>query len=113
VTDAGPLLQRLHKLVRADSTTRNNRRAAMLQATYDNLEGRIVRIAAEEDLARVRPDLDGNAIMVLLGVPAGPVVGRAWQYLKELRLEQGPLTRADAEAALLRWAQQNGIIPER
>ena len=111
VTDAGPLLGRLHKLVRADSTTRNQRRAAMLQATYDDLEQRIARIAAEEDLARVRPDLDGNAIMALLGVPAGPVIGQAWQHLKELRLEQGPLSRDDAEAALLRWARENGIVP--
>lgn len=109
VTDAGPLLQRLHKLVRADSTTRNKRRAAMLQATYDGLEQRIARIGAEEDLARVRPDLDGNAIMALLGVPAGPVVGQAWQHLKELRLEHGPLSREDAEAALRAWAATHGI----
>ena len=111
VTDAGPLLNRLHKLVRADSTTRNKRRAAMLQATYDDLEQRIARIAAEEDLARVRPDLDGNAIMQLLGVPAGPLVGKAWKYLKELRLERGPLPRSEAEAALLAWAREEGITP--
>jgi len=111
VTDAGPLLNRLHKLVRADSTTRNKRRAAMLQATYDDLEQRIARIAAEEDLARVRPDLDGNAIMQLLGVPAGPLVGKAWKYLKELRLERGPLPRSEAEAALLAWAREEGMTP--
>jgi poly(A) polymerase len=112
VTDAGPLLGRLHKLVRADSTTRNKRRAAMLQATYDDLEQRVARITAEEDLARVRPDLDGNAIMELLGVPAGPVVGKAWKHLKELRLEHGPLSRNDAEAALLTWAQEQGLARE-
>ncbi|MGZ6770852.1 MAG: CCA tRNA nucleotidyltransferase [Mycobacteriaceae bacterium] len=112
VTDAGPLLGRLHKLVRADSTTRNKRRAAMLQATYDDLEQRVTRITAEEDLARVRPDLDGNAIMELLGVPAGPVVGKAWKHLKELRLEHGPLSRNDAEAALLTWAQEQGLARE-
>lgn len=72
VTDAGPLLPRLHKLVRADCTTRNKRRAARLQANYDGLEERIAELAAKEDLARVRPDLDGNQIMELLGVPAGP-----------------------------------------
>ncbi len=71
VHDAGPLLPKLHKLVRADCTTRNKRRAAALQATYDGLEERIERIAAEEDLAKVRPDLDGNAIMELLGISAG------------------------------------------
>ncbi|MEU5841060.1 CCA tRNA nucleotidyltransferase [Rhodococcus sp. NPDC047139] len=103
VHDAGPLLPKLHKLVRADCTTRNKRRAAALQATYDGLEERIERIAAEEDLARVRPDLDGNAIMELLGIPAGPMVGKAWTYLKELRLDRGPLERDEAEAALLEW----------
>src|ERR1700744_4359038 len=90
VTDAGPLLPRLHKLVRADCTTRNRRRAARLQTNYDNLEARIAELAAKEDLQRVRPDLDGNAIMDLLGIPAGPQVGEAWRYLKELRLDRGP-----------------------
>ena len=89
VTDAGELLPRLHKLVRADCTTRNPRRRMQLQAAYDDLEARIATLAAAEDLARVRPDLDGNAIMELLGVRPGPVVGRAWKYLKELRLEHG------------------------
>ncbi|RVW02042.1 CCA tRNA nucleotidyltransferase [Rhodococcus xishaensis] len=103
VTDAGDLLPRLHKLVRADCTTRNKRRAAALQSTYDDLEARIARIAEQEDLARVRPDLDGNAIMDLLGIPAGPQVGQAWRYLKELRLDRGPLSREEAEAELLKW----------
>ena len=90
------LLARLHKLTRSDCTTRNRRKAAQLAADYDALEERIARIAAEEDLARVRPDLDGNAIMELLGVPPGPLVGQAWQHLKELRLERGPLDRDEA-----------------
>ncbi|WP_413766822.1 CCA tRNA nucleotidyltransferase [Rhodococcus pyridinivorans] len=112
VHDAGPLLPKLHKLVRADCTTRNKRRAAALQATYDGLEERIERIAAEEDLAKVRPDLDGNAIMELLGIPAGPTVGKAWNHLKELRLDRGPLERDEAEAALLEWwAQQQKAQP--
>ncbi len=102
-TDAGDLLPRLHKLVRADCTTRNRRKAAALQRSYDDLEARIERIRAEEDLARVRPDLDGNAIMELLGVPPGPLVGEAWRFLKELRMDRGPLTREEAEAELLRW----------
>ncbi|MEV4130349.1 CCA tRNA nucleotidyltransferase [Nocardia sp. NPDC049707] len=103
VTDAGDLLPRLHKLVRADCTTRNKRRAAALRATYDELETRIAGLLAQEDLDRVRPDLDGNAIMELLGIPAGPEVGKAWRFLKELRLDRGPLTRDEAEAALLEW----------
>ena len=108
VTDAGELLPRLHKLVRADCTTRNPGRRQALQRSYDDLEARIARIAAAEDLARVRPDLDGNAIMALLGVPPGPIVGKAWAYLKELRLERGPLDRDAAEAALLEWAAREG-----
>ncbi len=108
VTDAGPLLARLHKLVRADCTTRNKRRAARLQASYDQLEERIAELAAQEDLQRVRPDLDGNEIMALLDIPAGPQVGRAWSYLKELRLERGPLTREEATAELLSWWQTQG-----
>ena len=103
VTDAGPLLPRLHRLVRADCTTRNRRRAALLQANYDSLERRIAELAAKEDLARVRPDLDGNAIMELLDIPPGPQVGAAWQYLKELRLDRGPLSREEAAAELLSW----------
>lgn len=108
VTDAGPLLGQLHKLVRADCTTRNKRRAARLQANYDDLEQRIAELAAQEDLARVRPDLDGNAIMELLGIPAGPQVGQAWRYLKELRMERGPLEHDDAVAELLAWWNQRG-----
>jgi poly(A) polymerase len=104
VTDAGDMLPRLHKLVRSDCTTRNRRKAARLAADYDDLESRIEVIRAREDLDRVRPDLDGNAIMELLGVPPGPIVGRAWKHLKELRLDRGPLTRAEAEAELVRWA---------
>jgi poly(A) polymerase len=111
VTDAGPLLDRLHALTRSDVTTRNRRKAAQLAADYDALEERIVRIRAEEDLARVRPDLDGNAIMELLGIPPGPLVGQAWRYLKELRLERGPLDPDEAVAELLSWARTQGIEP--
>ncbi len=111
VTDAGPLLPRLHKLVRSDCTTRNRRRAAILASTYDALEERIAVLQEKEDLARVRPDLDGNEIMQLLGVSPGPLVGRAWQHLKELRLNHGPLDRTQAEAELRRWAVSQGIEP--
>jgi poly(A) polymerase len=103
VTDAGDLLPRLHKLVRSDSTTRNRKRAAALAATYDSLEQRIAEISEQENLARVRPDLDGNAIMEILGLGPGPEVGRAWRFLKDLRLERGPLDPDDAEAALREW----------
>lgn len=108
VTDAGPLLGRLHKLVRADCTTRNKRRAARLQANYDDLENRIAELAAKEDLQRVRPDLDGNEIMEILGIPAGPQVGEAWKYLKELRLDHGPLSREQAVDELLKWWNARG-----
>ena len=111
VTDAGPLLPRLNKLVRADCTTRNRHRRLALQRSYDELEARIAALAAAEDLANVRPDLDGNAIMALLSVEPGPVVGRAWAHLKELRLEHGPLDREAAEAALLVWAGEQGLSP--
>jgi poly(A) polymerase len=103
VTDAGPLLARLHKLVRADCTTRNKRRAARLQANYDDLEKRIAELAAREDLQRLRPDLDGNEIMEILRIPAGPEVGEAWRYLKELRLDRGPLSKQEATDELLAW----------
>ncbi|MBC6449200.1 CCA tRNA nucleotidyltransferase [Actinokineospora sp. HBU206404] len=109
VTDAGEMLPRLHKLVRADCTTRNRRKANMLQRTYDGLEERIARIAAEEDLAKVRPDLDGNEIMRVLGLPPGPMVGKAWTFLKELRLDRGPLEYDDAVAALREWAAEQGL----
>jgi poly(A) polymerase len=103
VADAGPLLDRLHKLTRSDSTTRNKRKAARLSAAYDDLEARIDRLREQEELDAVRPDLDGNAIMAILGVPPGPVVGRAWAHLKEVRLDRGPLAPDEAETELRRW----------
>ncbi|GAA2334634.1 CCA tRNA nucleotidyltransferase [Saccharopolyspora halophila] len=109
VNDAGPLLPRLHKLVRADCTTRNKRKATGLQRAYDDLEERIARIAEEEDLAKVRPDLDGNEIMQLLGVQPGPIVGKAWKHLKELRLDRGPMSRDEAVDELFKWAREQGI----
>ncbi len=103
VTDAGPLLPRLHALTRADSTTRNQRKAARLSAAYDGLEERIDRLAEEEELAAVRPELDGRAIMELLGVPPGPVVGRAYQHLLQVRLDAGVIGEEHARAELLAW----------
>jgi poly(A) polymerase len=110
VTDAGPLLDRLHKLTRSDCTTRNRRKAAGLAAAYDELEARIARLAEEEELAAVRPDLDGNEIMAILGIPPGRDVGRAYRHLLDLRMERGPLGAETARAELLAWweEQQRG-----
>jgi poly(A) polymerase len=107
VVDAGPLLERLHKLVRSDCTTRNKRKAANLSQTYDELEGRIARLAEQEELAAVRPDLDGTAIMTILDLKPGPLVGKAYKYLLELRMEHGPLDHDRAVAELRAWYEQN------
>ncbi|SFB12667.1 poly(A) polymerase [Cellulomonas marina] len=103
VTDAGPLLQRLHRLTRSDCTTRNVRKARRLSAAYDDLEARIVRLQEAEELAAVRPDLDGTQIMEVLGIPPGREVGAAYGYLLGLRMERGPLGEDVARAELLRW----------
>ncbi len=103
VRDAGDQLERLHVLTRADSTTRNQRKADRLRRTYDDLEERIARLSEEEELASLRPDLDGNQIMAILDVGPGRDVGRAYQFLLELRLDRGPLSEDDARAALLEW----------
>jgi poly(A) polymerase len=107
VTDAGPLLDRLHKLVRSDCTTRNRRRAAALQRSYDSLEDRIAELRKQEELDAIRPDLDGNAIMQILGIPPGPQVGKAYKHLLALRMEYGPMSPEQAEAELRRWAAEN------
>lgn len=103
VRDAGNELVRLHKLTRADSTTRNKKRAAALQRAYDHLEERITRLAEEEQLAAIRPDLDGAQIMEILNIPPGPLVGKAYKHLLELRLDNGPLSEEEARSALLAW----------
>ena len=107
--DAGELLPLLHALVRSDCTTRNRRKAAALEVAYDDLERRIADLAAEEELARIRPDIDGNEVMRVLGVPPGPVVGRALAHLLELRFDRGPLGRDAAVAELLAWARDQGL----
>ncbi|WP_134774628.1 CCA tRNA nucleotidyltransferase [Ornithinimicrobium flavum] len=103
VTDAGPLLGRLHRLTRADSTTRNRRKAARLSASYDHLEERIARLRSEEELRALRPELDGNEIGQILGIAPGPVLGRAYKHLLAVRLDQGPLGPEGAREELLRW----------
>jgi poly(A) polymerase len=103
VRDAGPLLERLHILTRADCTTRNARKAERLRRTYDDLEERIIRLLAEEELAALRPDLDGQQIMAVLGIGPGPMVGKAYSFLLERRLDEGPLGEERATAELLSW----------
>lgn len=108
VRDAGPLLPRLHKLTRSDCTTRNRRKADALARAYDGLEERIAQLQERERLDAIRPDLNGNDIMEVLGVGPGPMVGRAYKHLLELRLEHGPMERDEAVAALKEWAASQG-----
>jgi poly(A) polymerase len=111
VTDAGPLLSRLHALTRADCTTRNKAKALRLERAYDDLEQRIAELAEQEKLDNIRPDLNGYEIMQILGLKQGPLVGQAWAFLRELRLEYGPLDHDRAVQELLRWAKSVGIEP--
>jgi poly(A) polymerase len=104
VRDAGDQLDRLHVLTRADCTTRNRRKADRLARAYSDLEDRIARLSEEEELAAIRPDLDGNQIMEILGIGPGREVGEAYRFLLELRLDHGPMDEAEARAALLEWA---------
>ena len=107
VVDAGPLLPRLHKLVRSDCTTRNKRKAAALSSAYDTLEQRIAELREQEELDAIRPDLDGNEIMQILDVPPGRLVGQGVQaHLLALRMEDGPLGRDRAISELTRWYEQ-------
>jgi poly(A) polymerase len=103
VRDAGPLLERLHILTRADVTTRNVRKADRLSFAYDDLEHRIAEIAEAEGVAALRPDLDGEAIMRILAIGPGREVGEAYRFLLELRLEEGPLGEVEAEQRLRAW----------
>ncbi|MUK00923.1 CCA tRNA nucleotidyltransferase [Vibrio cholerae] len=103
VNDAGSLLERLHRLTRSDVTTRNRRKAERLAFAYDDLEARIEALAEQEELAQIRPDLDGGQIMALLGISPGPAVGRAYRFLLEERMEHGPHDPADAETKLRQW----------
>ncbi|MGW7195179.1 CCA tRNA nucleotidyltransferase [Streptomyces chryseus] len=108
VRDAGPQLERLHKLTRSDCTTRNKRKAGALSRAYDGLEERIAQLKEQEELDSIRPDLDGNQIMEILGVGPGPEIGKAYKFLLELRLENGPMEHDAAVAALKDWwASQN------
>ncbi|WP_397222235.1 CCA tRNA nucleotidyltransferase [Nocardiopsis lambiniae] len=105
--DAGPLLERLHILTRADCTTRNRRKAAALARSYDDIERRIEALAEQEELDRIRPDLDGNEIQEILGLGPGPEIGKAYRYLLELRLENGPMEKEAAIEELRAWAAEH------
>lgn len=103
VNDAGPLLERLHRLTRSDVTTRNKRKADRLAFAYDDLEQRIEALREQEELDAVRPDLDGKQIMDILGIKPGPEVGRAYKFLLEHRLDNGPVSYEDAVVLLKNW----------
>lgn len=107
VADAGHLLERLHRLTRADVTTRNKRKANFLARAYDDLESRIAELQKQEELDAIRPDLDGAQIMEILGIGPGRDVGRARSYLLELRMNEGPLGPEVAEERLRAWAAEN------
>ena len=103
VRDAGPLLDKLNQLTRADCTTQNLFKAKKLEALQDDLEERIARLAEEENLDAMRPPLDGTQVMEHLGIPPGPEVGRALDHLMELRIERGPLDEDEALRQLDEW----------
>ena len=107
IRDAEHQLDHLHVLTRADCTTRNQRKAESLARTYDSLEERILKLMAEEELEKIRPDLDGLEIMAILGISPSPIVGRAYQYLLDLRMDRGPLGPDVAKAELLKWWSEN------
>lgn len=112
VRDAGDQLERLHVLTRSDCTTRNKRKADRLRRTYDSLEERIERLGAEEELAAIRPDLDGTQIMEILGIGPGPEVGAAYRFLLEVRMDAGPQSAEAAGAALREWWAQRPQNPD-
>ena len=113
IRDAGELLVHLHVLTRADCTTRNKRKADQLAATYDSLEARIKELMEQEELNRIRPDLDGQQIMELLGIKPSRLVGEAYDFLLELRMERGPLGAEVATAELLKWASDKELGPSK
>jgi len=109
VRDAGPLLDRLNLLTRADCTTANSARAREFTRLQDELEERIARLAEEENIAAIRPPLDGNQIMQRLSIAPGPLVGEAREYLLELRMDRGPIDEEEAYRLLEEWARQKGL----
>jgi poly(A) polymerase len=106
---SAPLLDRLNQLTRADITTRNRAKAGRLERAVADLEARIERLREQEELERIRPAIDGHEIMAHLGLEPGPLVGEAWNMLKEARLEEGPMPRGRAFALLDAWAREKGL----
>jgi len=109
VRDAGALLEELNELTRCDCTTRNARKAAVLAQRMDELEVRIGELREQEDLGRLRPALDGLEVMELLGIAPGPTVGRALDFLMEIRLDEGEIDHKDARRRVQEWFQQQNI----
>jgi poly(A) polymerase len=103
VRDAGAELDRLHILTRADVTTRNTKKAGRLARAYDDIEGRIAQLSAQEELDSIRPELDGNRIQEVLGIRPGRDVGEAYRFLLDLRLDEGMIGEAEAERRLREW----------
>lgn len=109
VRDAGDLLERLHRLTRADVTTRNRRKANRIASAYDDLERRIAELAEQEEMDAMRPDLDGEQIMAILGIKPGPLVGQAYKFLLNMRLDEGALGEEEATRRLREWGAEQGI----
>jgi poly(A) polymerase len=111
IRDAGPLLDRLNALTRADCTTQNPTKAKILSDLQEEMEERIARLAEEENLAAIKPPLDGNQVMAHLGITPGPVVGEALGYLLEVRMDRGPIEEEEAYGLLDAWARDKGLRP--
>ena len=109
VRDAGDLLEDLNELTRSDCTTRDARKAAALAQRMDELEARIAELREREELAKIKPLLDGRQVMEFLGVPPGPIVGEALKFLLDLRLDEGPMPDEEAYRRLAGWAKERGI----
>jgi len=106
VRDAGPLLEDLNELTRCDCTTRNAKKAAALSRRMDELEARIAELREQEEMSKLRPALDGNAVMRTLGVGPGRIVGEALAFLSEIRIEEGEISEAEATERLRAWARE-------
>ncbi|MDQ4005541.1 MAG: CCA tRNA nucleotidyltransferase [Actinomycetota bacterium] len=109
VRDAGPLLDDLNALTRADCTTQNPHKARILSSLQDELEERIARLAEQEALESIRPPLDGNQVMTHLGIGPGPLVGEALNHLLELRMDRGPIDEVEGYRLLDEWAEQKEL----
>jgi poly(A) polymerase len=109
VRDGGPLLDKLNLLTRADCTTRDPKRAERFARLQDELEERIARLAEQENLDAMRPQLDGRQVMERLGLEPGPSVGEALAYLMEIRMERGEILEEEAYRLLDEWARERGI----